>query len=169
MQASLEEWQDATFDVSDDYQDARVSAFVRRGFRVYEHCGVAHLVHVESGVLFGLFDTVELAKFAGGLATIGIEGGDFAAMGEEERRQAFDQIVDCWMVVGMAAIGCYDGPEAIWYRLRGPGGVTTPLGLGPTGPNCTHQSTLQAIDCLIDDLNAARAQLLEASQQEAHV
>lgn len=168
MKTSLEEWQDATFDVSDDYQDARVSGFVRSGFRVHEYCGVAHLVHVQSGVLFGLFDTKELAKFAGDLAMIGLEGNDFAAMGEEQRVDAYFQVTACWMSVGLAAVGSYDGQEAVWFSLCGPGGVAVPLGFGPMGPNYPAECTLESIDRLIEDLNAVRAEFIKASQQDTH-
>lgn len=165
MWTRFPDWREATFHVCDEYQDGIVSGFEREGFRVHEHEGVAHLVQVPSLVFFGLFDTVDLAMFAGELATIGLEGGDFSAMDEEERRQAFDLIVDSWMLVGMAAIGSYDAVEGVWHRLTGPGGVTIALGTGPDGPNCAAQTTLEVIDQLIEDLVAARAESLKGTQQ----
>lgn len=74
---------------------------------------VTRLIHIESGVHFGDFATLDLAKAAGKLADEAIDY-NFTDMDARQRSDEFDQIVGHWQAAGLAIRPEYNSSVAIW-------------------------------------------------------
>lgn len=81
---------------------------------------VSRLIHIESGVVFGDFVDIELAKSAGKRADEVLDYG-FTEMADWQRADEYATAVEAWHEIGLVLVPEYGSPVAIWDRKPGHG------------------------------------------------
>lgn len=166
MKTDQMDWVGATLVVPQGEGTTAVSGFSLAEFGICEReirnpvtqgaRSLAHVVHIPSGVLFGIFDTMELAKVAGRLANETL-GDDFAEMNPDDKADEFDSVIARWLEAGMAAVNSFGDTTAVWHGVRGPGGVAIPLGIEPCGPTYPENVTRNVIGKVAKELMATQS------------